>query len=200
MHSLAELYIHGKGVRERRTTGNDWLWQAVLLQSAGAFALLDAKALLPIEMHGMVGVVGQVRGALKPGQAFKHSGPNLTSLLACLMQKLRQNRFLLRPFAAAKPTLTVGNETHEGATGAVPMIGTELLEEPLCFGGAVKPRRSYRNFSVREARSLQGSFGTNVRRRARADTRFCIKYLLSHSATTSTVVAKSIRFAPLKEN
>lgn len=129
MQSLAELYIDGQGVRQRRISGNDWLWQAVLIQSAGALKLLDANALLPLEIDAMVDMMQQVRTQIHPGQPFNPSGPHLTSLLASLVIKLHRTRFQLRPFAAAAPTLTVGNQPNEGATGTVPMIGAKLLEQ-----------------------------------------------------------------------
>ena len=131
MQSLAELYIDGKGVRERRITGNNWLWEAVLLNSSGAHVSLDSKALLPLEIDSMVDMSGDVLMQLLPGQSFNPSGPHLTSLLASLMTNIRQHGFKLHPFAATKPTLMVGNEAHEGTTGEVPMIGANSLEK-LC--------------------------------------------------------------------
>lgn len=75
MDSLAELYIHGKGVRERRITGNDWFWHAVLLNSAGSIDLLDSHALIPLELNAMSDVLDQALAMLAPGQAFNGGGP-----------------------------------------------------------------------------------------------------------------------------
>lgn len=170
MQSLGESYIEGKGVRQDKTVGADWLWRAALNRSAGAFNALDAYrvCVVPLEIRATIynakkveAMREELREELGNGLC-EPCGPNLGSILVALRKPLRQMGFVLPPFAADVPGGTQ-------RTGLVPIIGsTQLQEASRMFdemeersrGGKIEGAYGRRGTS---AAATQGSLGHATR-------------------------------------
>ena len=127
MLSLAECYEMGIGTRTSLRECQEWLWRAVLQNSAGSMAMLDSKALLPLEMNANIDMIDQVEERLLPGQKCNLGGPNLGALLIALLA--RKTDHTLPPFRATSPTLQVGAEPSPGTTCQITIIGSKEMEK-----------------------------------------------------------------------
>ena len=130
MQSLGDCYYTGQGVRKSLREAREWIWRAVLQQSAGASSMLDTKSVLINEHMAHATNFEAAREHLVPGQTISMCGPNLCSLFMALRNAFPADG-TFPAFAGSVPTCTAGNRACEGTTGPVNIVGTDAFRETM---------------------------------------------------------------------
>jgi hypothetical protein len=139
MQPLADMYFSGRGVKESKIKGCDWLWNACLISSANAQTKLDCRTLLPFELDSLFSCLCQLESQVPVGRNMISCCPNLSGLLANLaISGWSTFEGSLPPFAASTPTLTVGGPCRAGSTSRVLIPGSTQLLKVVTYAQYVK--------------------------------------------------------------